>query len=198
MWPKPGGRTMRFAATQLFAVERLAFSWQARFPVLGPIALEVVDGCAHGEGGLDVRALGLPIQRQRGPETSVGEAMRYLAELPWVAHAMADNPELEWRELDDRSVEVATQVGAERTCVTLLFDRAGDVVRASAARRPRKVGKTWVPTGWGGDFGSYAVLGGVRIPTTAEAYWELPEGRYVYWLASVSSLELLDEPFRPR
>ena len=39
MWIKPGGRGMGFSARQYFAVDRVAFSWQARFPLLGPLAL---------------------------------------------------------------------------------------------------------------------------------------------------------------
>jgi hypothetical protein len=61
--------------------------------------------------------------------------------------------------------------------------------------RRRKVGKEWLPTPWGGRFRDYATLGGVRVPTTGEAYWELPEGRYVYWRARVTSVELFDAPF---
>jgi hypothetical protein len=37
----------------------------------------------------------------------------------------------------------------------------------------------------------------MRIPTCAEAYWELDQERFVYWRARVTSAELLDEPFGP-
>jgi len=36
----------------------------------------------------------------------------------------------------------------------------------------------------------------VRVPTSGEAHWELPEGRYVYWRGTVTALDLLDEPVR--
>jgi hypothetical protein len=58
MWLKPGSRAMRFTATEVFAVDRIAFSWQARFPLLGPLAMRVVDGYADGRGELEVRLLG--------------------------------------------------------------------------------------------------------------------------------------------
>jgi hypothetical protein len=194
MWLKPGSRAMRFTAREVFAVDRIAFSWRARFPLFGPLAMKVVDGYADGHGELVVRLLGLPIQRQRGPETSIGEALRYLAELPWVPQAIGHNRELEWRQLDERSVEVATQLGSERLRVLTEFDTRGDIVR-SAATRPRLDGKSWVPTPWAGEFGDYKVLSGIRLPTSAEVYWELPAGRYVYWRGRVTSAELLDTPF---
>jgi hypothetical protein len=152
MWLKPGARGRRFTATQCFAVERVAFSWQARFPLLGSLALSVVDEYADGDGRLEVSLFGLPLQRQRGPETVAGEALRYLAELPFVPRAIEHNRELEWRELDPRSAEVATR--------------------------------------------NYKTLGGMRVSTSGEAYWELPHGRYVYWRGNVISAEPLTEPFR--
>ncbi len=51
MWKKPGARAMAFEATEHFAVDRVAFSWRAHFPIVGPLGLRVVDGF----GGGDVR-----------------------------------------------------------------------------------------------------------------------------------------------
>jgi hypothetical protein len=190
MWQKPGARSIRFAAVQRLAVDRVAFSWRARFPMLGPIAIKVVDEYSGGEGRLEARVLGLPVLRQRGPETAIGEALRYLAELPWVPYAMTQNRELEWRSLDERSVEVSSQVGREPIAVTLHFDEAGDIVRAACPARPRQVGKSWVPTPWAGEFGDYGALGGVRIPTSAKVRWEPQSAPFTYWQGNVSSLEL--------
>jgi hypothetical protein len=195
MWQKPGARATRFTALERLAVEEVAFSWRARFPLAGPLAIAVVDRYAAGEGAVEVRLLGVPLQRQRGPETAAGEALRYLAELPWAPHAIARNRELEWRAAGERAVEVAASVRGERLAVTLELDEAGDVVRASAAARQRRTAAGWIPTPWGGEFGAYKLLGGVRIPTSAEVFWELGGDRFVYWRGTVTSLELLDHPF---
>ena len=50
------------------AVERVGFCRRARFPLLGPFGLHV-DDYAAGDGKLEVRLLGLPLQRQHGTET---------------------------------------------------------------------------------------------------------------------------------
>lgn len=88
-----------------------------------------------GEGALEVRLSGLPLKRLRGESVTRGEAMRYLAELPWAPPAMAHNNELEWRGVGERTVEVATSVAGPRLAVLLHFDAAGDVVAASAKDR---------------------------------------------------------------
>ena len=49
-------------------------------------------------GGAPARAV--PIVRQEGPATDLGEAMRYLAELPWAPDAILRNPALEREALD--------------------------------------------------------------------------------------------------
>jgi uncharacterized protein DUF6544 len=191
MRQRPGGRVTPFRATEDFSIDRVAFSWRARFPIVGPLAVTVVDEFADGKGRLCVSLFGIPLKTMKGPEADVGEAMRYLSELAWAPQAMAANQELVWREVDERTVEVASVKGATAV-VELEFDAAGDIVRATGTR-PFAVGTTFVPTPWGGDFSDYANLNGIRIPTYGQAWWELPEGRFVYWRGHINALELIEQ-----
>ena len=95
-------------------------------------------------------------------------------------------------------MEVATTAAGEKLIAEIEFDEDDDIVRTSSAMRPLRLGKRWTRQPWGGDFGEHALLGGTRIPTRAEAYWELEDGRFVYWRGRVTSVELEEEPFRPR
>ena len=190
MWKQPGAKAMRFEATEDFSVEHVAFSWRARFPIVGPLALTVVDEIADGAGQLRVSLLGIPLQTEKGPETTVGQLMRYLAELAWAPHAIAANRKLEWREVGANEIEVACEAGGERAEVRWQFNKGGDL-KGATGERPYPAGETFVPRPWGGDFGEYASLGGVRVPTYGEAWWQLPEGRFVYWRGHISALELI-------
>ena len=96
------------------ALDRVEFSWRARFPLAPLVTLRVHDWYRAGESALEIRLFGLPLKRLRGDAVTRGEAMRYLAELPWAPAAMALNTELEWRELDSSTVEVATRVAGSR------------------------------------------------------------------------------------
>jgi hypothetical protein len=195
MFKRPGARAMRFTATERFAVDRVAFLWEARFAIAPLVSLRVLDGYAHGRGTLKVRALGLPVQTQAGRDVDLGEAYRYLAELPWVPQAIAENTELQWRDVDERTVEVSTALGQERATVRIEFDEAGDIVRCFAEARPRDAGGASIGTRWGGELSDYRLLGGIRMPTRGEVAWELPEGRFVYWRGEITSAQALDEPF---
>lgn len=183
---KPG-RWLRFTAEQEAASERIEFRWRARFPIAPLVALCVGDWYRADDAALEVRLFGMPLKRMRGPEVARGEAMRYLAELPWVPHAFVANRELECREVDASTVEVAASVGASRAAMRLHFDEAGDIVAASAEDRPRAVGKDVVPTPFAGDFADYRDFGGIRVPTTAAVRWELADGPFVYFRGRITS-----------
>jgi hypothetical protein len=94
MWQTPGGRALRFTAVEELAVREVAFSWRAQFRMTPLISLRVHDWYRDGEGGLKARLLGLPVMSSGGVEVAQGEAMRYLAELPWVPHAFVANRQL--------------------------------------------------------------------------------------------------------
>lgn len=189
MWLKPGAAPRRFTAVQEIAVREVGFAWRATFPFAPLVALRVLDRFRAGEGSLRGRIFGIPVIRQSGRETSIGEALRYLAELPWAPFAMTENPQLEWRQLDDETVEVATRVQGARPAVELLFDRSGDVTGARCEARPFPRGRGYVPMPWAGSFTDHAVLGGVRVPTRGEVRWELPDGPWTYWRGEITQLD---------
>ena len=41
LWRQPAARRMPFQATEDFVVHPVAFAWRARFPIVGPLAMEV-------------------------------------------------------------------------------------------------------------------------------------------------------------
>ena len=187
---KPGSAPKRFTATEEFAVDRVAFDWRGRFPIVGPVALRVTDSYDGTDGLLAVRLAGLPLQRKRGRGLARGEAFRYLAEIAWVPHAILRNPQLEWRELGPHTVEVGTTVEGDRIAVQLVFNEDGEIAR-TVAERPRMEAGNAI-TRWVGEFGDYRQVGGVLVPSRGEVRWELPEGPFTYWRGTITSLELCD------
>jgi hypothetical protein len=99
---------------------------------------------------------------------------------------MALNTELEWRAVDESTAEVTMLAGGGRVTALLHFDDAGDIVAASAEARPRTVGKQVVDTPFRGLFGEYREFDGVRLPTTAEVSWLLPDGPFTYFRCRIT------------
>ena len=190
MWLKRGAPPRRFSAVQTYVVGQLEFVWHARFPIARVGSLHVIDRLEHGQGSLDQRLLGwVPMARDRGPAVTEGQALRYLAELPWVPHALLANRAVDVRELDERNLEVAARLGDRRLALRLEFDGNGEIATASTDSRPRIEGKEAIPTRWAGSFSRYAEVGGVHIPTRAQVHWYLEDGPFKYFDAEVTGLQ---------
>lgn len=193
---KPG-RWWPFRAEQEMCVDRVEFAWRASFRAAPLVSVRVRDWYRAGAAGLDGRLWGVfPVVRAIGEKVARGEAMRYLAELAWAPQALVLNGALEWRQVDESTVEAATLVGRERVAVMLHFDDAGDIVAASTEGRPRMVGKQVVDTPWSGVFGEYREFDGVRLPTTGEGPWLLPDGPFTYFRGRVTEWSV-DRPTQP-
>jgi hypothetical protein len=120
-----------------------------------------------------------------GPETAKGEAMRFLAELPWNPDAILNAAGLTWRQVDDATVEVSMMTSGGLATVSLQFDAGGDISAIEAADRPR-AGDT--PARWIGRFSNYAKVGAYRFPRYGEVAWDLAEGEFVYWRGNILTL----------
>jgi hypothetical protein len=186
---KPGAKPRAFIATEEFAVDRVAFAWRARFSMLGPVAMRVIDSYDGTDGRLEVRLLGIPLQRKGGVGLAQGEAFRYLAEIAWVPQAILANPQLTWREVDEQTVEVATSVQNERIAVRLVFNEAGEIAQTIAERPRLEAGNA--TTLWIGEYSDYQQFDRVRLPARGEVRWELPDGPFVYWHGTITSLDLV-------
>jgi len=185
---KRGGLFKRFRARQIVAVGQPEFVWRAR-QRFGPFTLvTVLDAMVGGEGRLEARLFGaLPLARVTGVETTLAEAYRYLAELPWAPDAILGNPELEWRLTGEGEAEVKlnTRVGTVR--VIFRFDAAGDIVEMEARDRPASDpdGRP-VRYDWHGRFGDYRRIGSRRVPGYGEVGYVYPGGYEVYFRGRVT------------
>lgn len=173
-------------ASQLSGTKKPAFVWQARGTMSGVVPLQIVDAYVAGVGELEVRIAGsIPVASAGGPETAKGEAMRFLAELPWNPDAILNADGLTWRQVDEVRVEVSMETTGGQARVTMLFDQAGDIIAIEAEDRPR-AGDT--PARWIGRFSGYAEVGPYRFPASGEVAWDLPEGEFVYWRGTMLSV----------
>ena len=179
MWRTPGGPPLDFTARQTIHHDAPGFLWRA---AMGR-AVVVSNYFVAGTGGLEVMLLGgFPIERNvGGAAANRGEALRYLAELPWSPDAILLNRALHWTVVDAKTIEVATGVGAERGEVTFELDNDGLIVRAEARSRAyfEKGRTTALP--WHGRFWDYQRVGDHLIPIQGEVAWTLDVGDFVYW-----------------
>ncbi len=173
-------------ATQTVAIGGPGFLWLAEQPY-GPVTrFRVVDAFAAGRGLLQVMLLGLiRIVRATGSETDRGEAMRYLAELPWAPDAILGNPSLRWRMIDADWAEVS--LADPWVAVRFRFGPDGDIAEMQAKDRPATdpMGKP-VTYDWQGFFRDYRMIGPRRIPAEGEVGYVYPDGYHAYFQGRIT------------
>lgn len=178
-----GGLFTRFEAHQIVALGEPGFAWHARRG-WGPLtSLRVYDAFVAGEGCLEARLFGVfVVARARSVETTLAEAYRYLAELPFAPDAILGNPALQWRMVSDTEAEVKlnTRVGTAR--VVFRFDAAGDIVGMEARDRPAEdEAHRPVRLDWRGVYGEYRQIGARRLPAYAEVGYVRSDGYEPYF-----------------
>ena len=182
----PDARWRPFRAAQWMSGSSIDFRWRAWFWLARFAPVHVVDSFESGAGALSVTAFGLmPVVGGRGPDFDRGEAMRGLAELPWRPFAFGRLANVTWEAAGESRLRLTFDDGRTRASVELEADREGRVVGGSAIR-PRAEGKSTVETKWSGSFGDYRGFGRIRVPTSAEVAWLLPDGPFTYWRGRVT------------
>lgn len=181
-----------FEAEQWLEGSGVDFRWLAQVRMAPLVRARVIDSFEHGLGALTAKVFGIvPVVRARGPATDVAEALRGLAELPWRPFAFREAPRLHWEAARPDELRVTFDDGRTRAALVLEVDGEGRVLGASASSRPRLVGKSVQDTPWSGAFGEYRTFDRLRVPTTAEVTWHLPEGPFTYWRGRVVDLRVL-------
>lgn len=177
-----------FHATQHITLHAPGFVWDARFQ-LPPI--RVRDAYVSGHGTMLVRLPGVAtlVDEHDKDELDRGALLRYLAEAAWFPMALLPSGRLRWSAVDDRAARATLIDGEVEVSATFRFDNDGDIVGVSAERF-REVEGNYVLTPWRGRFWNHASHNGLRIPTSGEVAWILPEGELVYWRATVSDIEM--------
>jgi hypothetical protein len=184
------GPWMPFTAEQWFEGSGVDFRWRAWVRMGGLLPTLVVDSFERGRGGLTARVLGLvPVASSRGPETDRGEALRGLAELPWRPFAFRAGPPFTWKATATNTLRATFDDGETRASVDFQVDADGRAVGAVASSRPRLVGKSFVDTPWFATVSEYRTFGRLRVPSQAEAAWQLPRGPFTYWRGQVTDFK---------
>lgn len=186
---KPDQAFFHIDAIQLSGTRDPGYVWHATGVMAKVVPVQVVDSYVAGAGLLEARIAGsIRVAHAVGPDIDKGEAMRFLAELPWNPDAMVNATGLTWREVDEHTVEVSmrTQSGVAR--VSLLFDASGDIVGIEAKDRPWALGNVSAPPRWVGRFSNYKQVGAYRWPGYGEIAWVLPAGEFIYWRGDIVSV----------
>jgi|GEM_PF-6915293 len=173
------GRWAPWRGVQTFSVDRPAFSWRVTLSVVPYLLwLRIDDGCDDDEGWGRARLWGMfKSIDEHGPHLYRTQVSRYLTDLAFTPHAALADDRLTWREDGDDAARVSVAAGERLDGgaeARLVFNEEADLIGASVPDRPRNIpGKTALEdTPFRVGYAAHADVGGVRMPTRAEAGFE--------------------------
>jgi hypothetical protein len=180
-----------FTAVQTFSTRPPGFVWDARIATGVGVVVFVRDAYGGQTGSMQASILGLvPVVDLTGtPEMASGALQRYLAETAWFPTALVPSQGVQWTPIDAATARATLTDGPTTVSLDFRFGPDGGIAEVFTTSRYREDGGRYVPTPWGGRFGTSEVRDGVRVPLSAEVAWELDGRRFAYWRGRVTSIE---------
>jgi len=178
-------RPMR--ATQRFAVREPGFVWDARIQAFPLAPVLVRDSYVRGEAGMRASILGL-VTVMNAPvsaDLNAGALQRYLGEAVWLPTALLPVSGVRWTAIDDRSALATFSDYTTTVSLEFHFNSSDEVERVFTSSRLREVKGRYIPTPWVVTCRDYAMVNGMRIPTSCEASWQREAGPFTYWKGRV-------------
>jgi uncharacterized protein DUF6544 len=131
----------------------------------------------------------------RGPEMNRSETVTFFNDMCVFAPASLVDAQVEWAEIDRRSIKGTFKNAGNTISAVLSFDEEGDLVNfASDDRYQSSDGKAYKNIRWSTPIGDYRDFGGVRIASRGQGVWHEDYGEFVYLEIEVDAIEYNLEP----
>jgi hypothetical protein len=165
---------------QLFIVDEPGFLWRGKTSLFS-----VRDMYVAGEGRIVVSLFSLfNVVDGRGEKYDQGELLRWLGESVWFPTNLLPNERLRWEAVDESTARMLFHYRSLALEYTVTFNDAGEITEMATQRY---MGDERLET-WVGRVSDYREVGGMRIPMTIEALWDLEEGEHTYARFNVQSI----------
>lgn len=146
------------------------------------LPVTVRDTYLAGHGRMRAKAFDLvKVVDGEGPELDVGELVTYLNDAILMAPSLLLGPETTWKEIDASSFDVTLTDGATHVTARVWIDEQGAPSDFSTTDRffDQPDGKR-IRTEWRTPVSGWQEVDGRKLPTRAEAVWQLPSGPFSY------------------
>lgn len=186
------GEWLRCEALQYDSRLRVARIFYMRLRLGGVLPVTVRDTYLAGHGTMLAKAFDLfQVAKGTGYELDVGELVTYLNDAILMAPSLLLGPEATWREVDARSFDVTLQDGPLSVTARVWLDERGAPTDFSTTDRffDTPDGKR-VRTEWRTPVSGWQEVAGRRLPTRAQAVWQLPSGPFPYADFSIDPAEI--------
>lgn len=187
--PNPGPRWFAIQGEQHFTLDPPGFVWHAGIRLLPLLRIEARDCLISGRGNMLVQLNSiLTLADARGPEIDQSAQARWLAEAVWFPLAFAGG-RIRWEPIDDDSARATLACDGLPVSIVIHFGPDDLPVRVHGERYRAAEGGRAVLTPWSARCTDYHDFSGMRIPSSVEVSWDLPEGQFHFARFHVTELE---------
>ena len=172
----PEKKWMPFTAVQHMSWNHPGFIWKAKlFPVL------VRDKYLNGRGEVKVNFSGIKnIEVSKGSTIDSGALLRYFGELAYYPQGFLDN-RITWEEINSNTVKGTLMLKDITVSGTFYFNEEGWIYKFEARRYFGDSLQNFT-----GLVDNYREFNGIMIPSGMTAVWNLNEGDFEYFKATVT------------
>lgn len=145
------------------------------------LPVTVRDTYLAGHGRMRAKAFDLvKVVDGQGPELDVGELVTYLNDAILMVPSLLLGPETTWQEVNAQSFDVTLTDGPLRVTARVWVDERGAPSDFSTTDRFFEADGKRVRTEWRTPVRGWQDADGRKLPTHAEAVWQLPTGPFSY------------------
>lgn len=165
-----------FRAKQYMTASTPNFIWSAQaYPMF------IRDKCINGKGEIKVNLFGLKnIAKSDGSKTDESALARCLGELIFYPLGFLSD-EISWEVLNDQSLKAKLKINGLQTEGIFYFNEEGLISHYESKRYMNETLEDF--TGIAED---YKTMGGLLIPTRMKAIWNLKDGDFEYFQATIT------------
>lgn len=181
---------MSIKAEQYFTTEDPAFIWRVKSTVAPFIWIEGRDMYYQGRGNMLIKLLStITVADATGNEMDISSLIRFLSETPWFPTALLPSDYIEWKEIDSNSAQAVIKDNGYTASGIFTFNEKGEIIKFVTNDRYMEVDGKYFKEQWGGYYGNYQEIEGMKIPTEAEVEWNLSDKDLPYAKLKITDIQ---------
>jgi len=181
---------MSIKAEQYFTTEDPAFIWRVKSTVAPFIWIEGRDMYYQGKGNMLIKLLStITAADATGSEMDISSLIRFLSETPWFPTALLPSDYIEWKEIDSNSAQAVIKDNGYTASGIFSFNEKGEIIKFVTNDRYMEVDGKYFKEQWGGYYGNYQEIEGMKIPTEAEVEWNLSDKDLQYAKLKITDIQ---------
>jgi hypothetical protein len=157
--------------------------------IAGIVPFEGRDKYQNGQGNMLIKLLKiLTVSDSKGKEMNESALVTVLAEALFIP-SYALQPYIKWKQINEISAGATIENNGIKVSGIFYFNEIGENIKFETNDRnyAEKSG-SFKKIKWTAMIGNYALLNGIRIPTSLKAIWHLPTGDYEYFKGRILNL----------